>query len=282
MFRRLATALASESHHSLTLRLTLLVVILHGTTSPFAAVVVRVLGVVMLLLPSLVTQARGFWWVLALSLVVSNADQWELVDNHQYLMTYWVLACTLTLTNTLALRQNARMLVAVAFGLAVIWKLLRGEYIDGSFFYLTLMTDGRIRDVAAVVASGGTEITAAGRAIGQLELFGSDGSTLAVPDDSRLWFLALGLCWMGLLVEAAVATLHMLPSHRLYLWRHASLMGFVAFTYFLLPVVGFGFLLGVMGFSQVGENDERLKRVYVVLLCFLQLSLVPWRNLLSG
>ena len=93
--------------------------------------------------------------------------------------------------------------------------------------------------------------------------------------------LARGMSWAGLAVETSVAIVHLLPGRRWYALRHLTLMAFVAFTYVLLPVVGFGFLLGVMGFAQVADDDQRLKRFYIALLCFLQVSLVPWRNLLA-
>lgn len=279
--RQLGSALAAESHHTLALRLTLLLVVLHGATSPFASVVVRVVALMMLVLPSL-THRAALWWLTLVALAASNADQWEIIDNHQYLITYWVLACTLTVQKPEYLAINARLLVGIAFGFAVLWKLAAGQYLDGSFFYVSFFTDGRLQNFAGLFADGGPGfVKQTSQAIGQVMAFGFDNSTLALANDRGLMTLARGMSWSGLVVETAVAIVHLLPERQSYALRHFTLMVFVAFTYVLLPVVGFGFLLGVMGFAQVADDDQRLKRLYIALLCFLQLSLVPWRNLLA-
>jgi hypothetical protein len=276
-----SAALKEESHHALTLRLTLLLVVLHGATTPVASVAVRTLGLLMLVLPSLATRATLWWWMIAAVIVAVNADQWEMIDNHQYLITYWIVACCLTLSAPHLMPINARLLVAVAFAFAVVWKVIAGEYGNGGFFFVTFLTDGRLQKVAGAVSNEGLEgIRQAGRAITALSALGGDGSSLELVRDPRLVLGALGLSWAGLAVESAVAFFHLMPGLRWYRARHVSLMTFVAFTYLLLPVIGFGFVLGVLGFAQVRSDDLPLKRAYILLLCFLQLSLVPWRNLL--
>ena len=193
-----------------------------------------------------------------------------------------MLACALTVGRPRDLPLNARLLVAVAFSFAVVWKLLAGQYVDGTFFYVTFFTDGRLQNFAGLFGTGGADaVRQTGQAISQLAAYGVDGSTLPIVNDARLLSVAVAMSWAGLAVESAVATLHLLPGARWYWPRHVSLMAFIAFTYVLLPVVGFGFVLAVMGFAQVDENDHRLKGAYIALLCFLQLSLVPWRNLLA-
>ena len=278
-----AAALATEPHYSLTLRLTLLLVVLHGTTAPFAAVTVRILALLMLVLPALPTRVAAGWWLIVAALAASNGDQWEMIDNHQYLITFWVLACAVTLGRPLDLAANARWLIGIAFTFAVGWKLAAGQYLDGSFFYVTFLTDGRLRNFAGLFATGGVDsVKQGGDAIQQLSRTGLDGASLDLVADPQLVLLAHAMSWSGLAIESVVAVLHLLGRRRWYWWRHASLMTFVGFTYLLLPVVGFGVLLGTLGFSQVDADDLRLKRYYLFLLCFLQITLVPWRNLLPN
>lgn len=275
-------AVAADSHHILTLRLTLLLIILHGATSPIASVTTRTLGLLMLVLPALASQAKMWWWMIGIILIATNADQWELIDNHQYLITYWTLACCLAIGSPTVLRTSGRLLVAVAFTFAVLWKIVAGEYLDGSFFYLAFITDGRLQLVASTIADGGVPfVRGAGRSISDAMSSGALTSVVPLRHDPSLGAAAIALSWTGLAIEGAVAALHALPHERWYWPRHLSLMAFVAFTYLLLPVVGFGFALAVMGFAQIREDDQRLKRLYLGLLCFLQLSLVPWRNLLA-
>ena len=277
----LKSALAAEAPHTLAVRLTLLLVVLHGTTSPFAAVVARSLGLVMLVLPPLAMRS-SLWWLLALTLVASNIDQWELVDNHQYLMTYWVLGCAITRGRPAEVSATARILVGIAFVFAAAWKVVAGQYWDGSFFYWTFLTDGRLQNVAAFIeGSNAAAVRDTIDAIGQFTSRGMVGAQLIVENHGRIFLTALAMSWLGLVLEALIGILHFLPGQRWYLARHVALMTFVAVTYFLLPVTGFGFLLAVMGFAQLRAHDDRLKGWYFVLLCFLQLTLVPWRNLLS-
>ena len=62
--------------------------------------------------------------------------------------------------------------------------------------------------------------------------------------------------------------------------RDYLLLLFIASTYALAPVVGFGWLLVVMGFAQAEGPIRYLHLLYVAALLVLQLDRLPWQSLL--
>ena len=276
----LRAAVRNAPHHDLTLRLTLVLLVLHAASSAFLAVPTRILCLLMLTLPALLRHA-GLWWLLAGAIVIGNIDEWYSIDNHKYLITYWVLVCALTVRHGGLLHTSARLLVGIAFTFAVFWKVIGGQFLDGSFFYFTSLTGPRLQPFTAALARVDlNQVTLAADSLGYLGAAGSETMSLPLPTFPSIWRAALWLSWTGLLVEATVAALHLAPSRLLYYPRHASIIVFVALTYFLLPVVGFAFTLAVLGMAQCREGDHRLRLWYVALICVIQLTVIPWRNLL--
>jgi hypothetical protein len=275
------SSLAAWSQHGITLRLTLVLLILHGATSPFAAAVIRLVALIMLVLPQVAERASFLWWVLAAILAISNIQQFELIDNHQYLITYWIFACATTLSSWQRLQINASALIAIVFGFAVLWKIASFDFLSGEFFSLTLLIDGRTQPIAGLFSSGGVEeVRVIGRAFRELLTYGGPDSALNIHLDSAIVAVGRGLSWGGFMLESAVACLHVVRRGT-YVSRHAALLTFIAATYPILPVTGFGFVLAIMGFATVNENDRRLKYIYLSAICVLQATVVPWRNLLD-
>ena len=106
--------------------------------------------------------------------------------------------------------------------------------------------------------------------------FGSAGEALALPWDTTLRQITLAASWMTLLVEGAVGGLHAIRAPRLYMARHLALMTFILGTYLLLPVIGFAFVLTVLGLAQCHERDTAMRLRYLALLCLVQFTIVPW------
>jgi hypothetical protein len=279
--RAVDSGLNADSAHISTLRLTLVLLVLHAGTSASLDAALRILCLFMLVFPEAIYQ-RSLWLALVAALAIGTLDSWYLVDNHQYLILYWVAACALNLNHRRHLSTNARVLIAVAFSFAVAWKIIAGQYFDGGFFYMTAIIDPRLQNVAGVVTAIGTDqLKVTADALRYFVPHGEVGSSINILQDSRLTIAALFMSYAGIGVEAAVATAHWLPGLSAARWRHAILIGFVSMTYFLLPVTGFGFVLAVMGFAQTDNRQQWLKRVYVGLVLLIQATVVPWRNLLT-
>jgi hypothetical protein len=283
-WQRLQTAVGAESHHLTVLRLSLVLLLLHGAASAWTAIPIRALCSVLLVLSTL-TQSSSMWLLLTGSVAFGFLAEWYNIDNHKYLILYWSIACVIS-TRTGApsdtLGKSAKWLIGLAFLSAVVAKLLSSDYVDGSFFYWTFFTDGRLQPVTAELSGVSfQDLRTTGEAIRLLGLYGGLGEELTLPDAPRVHALALALSWIGLVIEALIALLHLLPGRSSPRCRHTVLMVFIAFTYILLPVTGFAFVLSVMGFAQCDAGDVKLKSAYICLTALGQLVLVPWQGYMA-
>jgi hypothetical protein len=214
------------------------------------------------------------WWVLA---------DWPLADNHAYLLCYWCLAMCSALVvqdHQAALALNGRWLIGLAFACATLWKAaLSPDYLDGTFFRVMLMVDERFEEVVLRVSGLSQEQLAANRYFLEEDRipagFRPDTPTLVEP----LGFtrFARGATWWTVLLEATVALSFLWPGRG---WiarqRHAALLLFCATTFAIAPVVGFGWLLLVMGITQCEPGRTVVRIVYLgvffVLLFYQALS----------
>jgi hypothetical protein len=282
ILRSISRLVAAESLHPLALKLTLLLLVLHGGSNPTAEVPFRMLCGAMLVIPSLVTRPL-LWWCLTAVTLVPNAMSWYIIDNHKYLITYWVLTCALSLhaaNPSDVLRLSGRALIAIVFVCAVAWKLLAGQFIDGSFLHFTFMVDTRVHRLGTWLSAGTMDETLALRdALAFMSARGMEGIPLKMQAAPSLEYLTLPMSWATLLIEALVAAVFVLGGRQISTWRHAALMAFIFMTYFLLPVVGFAAMLCIMGLSQCQQDDHLTKAGYLVLLLCVQCASIPWQTM---
>jgi hypothetical protein len=282
--RSLKDALVAAPAFETTLRLTLILLMVYGPAT--RAVGVQLVGVTMLVIPPLLTN-RVLWWALVFFAGVANARAWFVIDIHQYLILYWTAACALAISvhdaerRAEVLRGSARALVAVVFLFAAFWKVLGGEYADGSFLHFTFLTDPRFREVAAALTGSPASELAAGvdamRFASQNGLF---GVPIELPTSSALRYSTLMLSWAGMFVEGLIGLLHAARGERLAPLRHTVYWAFVAGTYFLFPVMGFAFVLGVLGYAQCTDKEPGRRFAYLVLFGVIHLTVLPWQSLL--
>jgi hypothetical protein len=224
-----------------------------------------------------VRRAPITWLLVAALVAVRIAWVWPLADNHIYLLAYWCLA--------IGLAASSRWLLGAAFALAVVWKaVLSPDYVDGRFFRVMLLTDERFADASLLVGGLTRQQLADNRAfLAPLP----EGAELLEPpafvEPPRLRAFAAIATWGGLLLEALVAVLCLVPAGRLVqAARHAALVAFCVTTYALAPVAGFGWLIAAMGLAQC-RPDQRLPRgAYIaVFILILLYSEIPWTGVLA-
>jgi hypothetical protein len=248
-----------------------------------------ILGVAALTLVSPhVLRTPATWMTLSLLIAIRIADDWPLADNHIYLLAYWCLAIALALRAvdvSSVLATNGRLLVGLAFALAVLWKgVLSPDYLDGRFFRVTLLTDPRFTDVATLIGGlSAAELDRNRTALDSLPEGAELLTPLEIAEPWRLRAFASATTWGVLLFEACVALVFLAGVGRQPGWvRHGLLLAFCLTTYAFAPVAGFGWLLLVLGLAQCDDRWNGLRRAYVAaFLLVLLYAEVPWAGLLS-
>lgn len=264
--------------------MTLLLMLLYAGNPIRLKVPITILVILAFILAGLRRQPL-FWLVLTLSYVLGSAPDWLRLDNHKYLIAYWSLAfCFACLSEQpmKTLAYNARVMVGLCFILSVIWKLASPDFIDGTFFHFSLLRDRGLDGIARAVGRVTADVQQVNRAAylalidykSQLTFvqFGSTPQVALLAACMTWWTIGLeSLIGLGFLLRRPVQ----LASIRDYL-----LLLFIASTYAIAPVVGFGWVLVAMGFAQAEGPLRFVHLLYVGALLVLQLDLVPWQDLL--
>lgn len=267
----------------LALRVLLLVLLLDAPLFWFQRLPLQIACGLGLLLPALARDAR-FWAALTLLTAWPLVWNWPFSDNHDYLRALATLSVTLALgarEPAAVLRTSARLLIGGTFFFATLWKLvLSPDFVDGTFFRVTLLADPRFHDLAVLAGGASWETLDAFDAALREFLAGRPGGwpgAFVEPVGLRPLALALTVFTGG--IEAATTAAFLWP--RLARWRNVLLIAFGASTFAFATVRGFGWLLMALGLAQC-EADERRARIgYLVTLFGIEIyRSVPWSRML--
>jgi hypothetical protein len=249
--------------------LTLVVVVINSNEDPplfLAALAALVVGV---LRPGW-TRTPWWWFATAAVLAVRQISDWQGIDNHVVVTTYWTLALALGLAAddpARVLARSARWIVGLVFGFAVYWKLASPDFLDGDFFRFTLLTDDRFDAVARWIGGVPNEAMVLNEASWLAVLRGDEGALLV--GGPRLDALALFMAWFAIVTESFIAVAHLAPLRgRWVVLRPASLLFFCLGTYIVVPVGGFGCLLAVLALAD-DELTPTWRRAYLWLFAGL-------------
>ncbi len=272
--------IATMDSVDLALRLTLLALLLHPIGDWSLRPIILGLAASGLLFPGLLRNP-WLWGVLAVLTGLRVALDWQLADNHGYLLCYWCLAVTLALVSNDprgCLALNGRLLIGWAFAFATLWKLLSPDYLDGRFFRVTLLIDLRFAEFAQLAGGLTPDLFDALREFVHQHVDGSLLEPLPIPSvpDRFLWLARFATLWtVG--SEEAVALTFLWPVRRgLSRARNIILLLFCATTYAVATITGFGWLLLAMGIAQC-DPERRTRLCYlVVFVLILFYSQVPW------
>jgi hypothetical protein len=265
---------------------TLVVVLLVTTDAWYVAAPVSLLAAAALVYPALRDRPL-LWWALVGCLGAGVHQVWTHADNHQYLIIYWVLAVALAAGSFDPARARAvaaRWLLAAVFVLATLWKLSNLAFVDGSFFEFTLLTDSRFAPVATVIAGADADDLEINRTVFDAMEGAAPGASVALLGHTpRVALVADVLMWWTLAIEGAVALSFLSPGAS-WLGRHRDhlLITFTATTYLAAPVLGFGWLLLVLGLAQCRSTAGHLRVAYVVAFVVVRLGATPLLELAAG
>ena len=205
----------------------------------------------------------AYWFAVLAVYVVGVANVILLIDNHEFLLGYWLLALAVSRLQpdpNAGLATSAKWLTGLAFAFATLWKVTTPEYLDGDMFHSMLLFERRFAGVASMVSSltfaeglQNFQLNETLRSIG-------DGAvSVPVFDAPGIRATALVMTWWTVLIEGLVAVCFLAPVGSLVgRARHVALLVFLWTTYVLAPVMGFGWLLIAMAMAQAPLEKHRL------------------------
>jgi hypothetical protein len=270
----------------LALRLTLLDLLLRPIGDWTLRAFVLVLAGTGLLFPPALRRP-ALWWLLTFLTGLRVVLDYPLPDNHAYLLCYWCLAISLALSAVDTedhLARNGRWLVGLVFAFATLWKLwLSPDFMDGTFFRVTLLTDPRFEDLSRLLGRLSLEAIAAQREFLQSHadagLLVSPGPALPAAFDR----LASVMTYWTVGIEGFLAVAFLWPRDRgPSRLRDAGLILFCATTYAVATVEGFGWLLVAMGIAQCAPERAVVRLGYLgAFALILVYREIPWATMLA-
>ena len=281
----LLATLLDQPSYLLILQLTAVLIVLHEIdTFPWSRLPERLLALAMLFVPRLM-RSKAAWIVLSTLLVINNFWLWSLLVNHEYLTTYWVLACTLALyapTPEKIMAWNARLLIGLCFALATIWKFLGGEYLDGSFLHLTFLLDSRLAMGAMLMGGLDADTLQQNRTLFDTMQATGNIDPQILLSSPRMAMMSIILSYWTIAIEAIAALSFLLPRPKLLTrLRYWILLLFVFTTYTVIPVLAFGALLLIMGLALCIHERPQWSSFYLGTLLLLPLWMLTPQTIFS-
>jgi hypothetical protein len=274
---------AFDSRFDLSLALTLLLLLLYSHHFWYIQIPLSVIALTGLIFPHLRT-SPSLWAFATLIVVVGTYINWYTVDNHKYLLAYWCVAifCALLTRNPdQTIEKTARCLIGLVFCLAVLQKTISENYLNSDFFYYELLLDERFSGLAKYIG-GISDQTKALNIAARRALVNYDSllTFVRLTGTENVDNLAIFVTWWNYLIQVIIGLAFFAPR---FSWlsktRDVWLLVFLFTTYLFAPVIGFGWVLAIMGIAQTEIHHTKLRALYVSAFLFLQVYRVPWGNL---
>lgn len=231
-----------------------------------------------------------FWFSVSGLIVLDLMVGWFYVDNHKFVELYWCLTLAVVTASPPELRKkifanNSRWILAAVMLFAVLWKAISVSYTSGAFFEFTLLTDERFQNMANWFGGVGYDTLASNReSLGWFRiahLKGEAAEIAAIESSVGVQRLAFFMTWWTIFIEALIGVLYLIPKRvkNIGAIRDYALLSFAATTYLFAPVVGFGWLLMMMGAAQT-ESRFRF-RLFCIAFVVIQVYELPYANLVN-
>lgn len=285
MKNSILTELLNQTRHLLVLRLTIFLLLLYGSSTVLLDVPLKILCGLVLLLPSLITN-QAIWVIICGLVWWLNATNWLWIDNHQILISYWCLVCSLAVSAKdpdRVLAWNGQIMIGLTFLFATLWKIIGGEYGNGVFLHYTFLVEERVETVATFIGGLSPSTLPQNRLLESIyRQFPQLLEGVTLSSSSRLELFALLASYWTLLIEGSIA-ISFLGGFIFLFWRFRDwlLILFIATTYFLLPVLGFAYILIIMGLAQCSPRSSIVRTVYLVIFGLLQFARLPLFEVLN-
>ena len=227
-----------------------------------------------------------FWLPLALAGAITIILTWERVDNHKYLLDYWmwVLFVVHLFVEPKQQRRivlfNARFFLCLIFLAASGQKLASPSYRSGEMFEYYLYVDPRFAGFGKLIGVD----PAAGEAVKRRTMFlrspfaEVQGNEIQIAGSDRGRVAALAMTWWDFSVQFCIGALLLIRRRRTDAIAHILLLFFIFTTYIPAPVFGFGWILAIMGFSLAKDQFPKIATIYLVSFFAILLYQLPWRE----
>ena len=91
--------------------------------------------------------------------------------------------------------------------------------------------------------------------------------------EGRGWWAAMACAGC---VAGGIALAFLLPIPMLHRWRNFLLVAFCCTTYPIATVMGFGWVLCILGFVQCEKSERSGRIVFLVTFIMMQIFSIPW------
>jgi len=259
--------------------LTIILLLLYSGSNWYLQAPIHFLCIAGLIHPPL-RKNGAFWLMICSFLGASHYHHWYTIDNHKYLLLYWCIAICLSCysRNRLSvLIKNATYLIFLSFAFAFLWKVLTSNYVDNSFFHLRYLEDSRFRSVAQMVGGLSPEaLIFNDQSIRALTSYDSTLQNVTLKSNSNISVLAYATTWWTLLIEGLIALAFIPVWNSVHRYRDYILFFFIASTYAIAWVPGFGWLLAIMGLVQANQSRPYTRLFYVASFFLIVIYSCQW------
>ncbi len=257
-------------------RLTLLLLVFYHPPSWVAEVPIRI-AVLFMFFSRKLSRNRWLWLIVFVGFSIYTARYWYNVDNHKYLINYWVGACfisTLFKDRLQVLKINAHLLIVLTFLFALFWKLTSPDFLSGDFMQYHLLTDSRMQYINTALVGITPEQFLDKRLLLQFLSISPNLETKVTLDSApRLHLVALLFTYITLAIEMAVLfTFSLKKSPLLQQVKDYTLLLFIFALYSVIPVTGFGFILSILGIAQLEQGEKKKFGLYFLAIIVMQLA----------
>jgi len=270
--------------------LTLILLILYAPKFWYAHSLIIIFSILGLIFANL-RRSAFFWFTVASFLISVNYFNWYDVDNHKYLESYWCfsLFCIYSVPKERrmeTLYMNGKLLIGLVMAFSVLAKLISHSYMNGSFFEYTLLIDKRFEFLASTLSDLTLKDLSVNQVLEQLLRFGYlheiNLEVVELISSHSLKKLALFLTWWTLLIEGFLAITFLLPDKKVTsIFRNVSLIVFGITTYSVATVVGFGWLLMILGIAQSSGRSKIFIIPYLLTFLIIQLYTIPFGKIFN-
>ena len=230
------------------------------------------------------------WLALALAGTITTIVGWERIDNHKYLLDYWLWVLFIVRLFSQLEQQRRILLFSARFFLCLIFlaasaqKLSSPSYRSGEMFEYYLYVDARFKAFGKLIGIDPSAPDAVKRRIMFLRspFAEVEGNEVHVAGSDRAHVAALAMTWWDASFQLLIGALLLFRRRRADEIAHILLLFFIFTTYLPAPVFGFGWILAIMGFTLAKDAFPKIATAYVVCFFAILLYQLPWRDWVLG